>query len=219
MNIKQCITCSKPLSKRQKKYCSNACQQLYQYNAYIQNWLKESEQGTAYSNSLSSYIRKYLLEKVHYSCEQCGWNKKNPVTNNSPLEIHHIDGDYRNNNLYNLQVLCPNCHSLTSNYKALNQAEETRTRISNRKRHCADCGKEISSQAYYCKTCAAKRKITIKPLTREELKKAIREKPFTLIGKEQNVSDNAIRKWCKQYNLPTKKTQIKNYSDEEWKKI
>lgn len=194
MNIKQCITCGKPLSKRQKKYCSNACQQLYQYNAYIQNWLKESEQGTAYSNSLS-------------------------ITNNSPLEIHHIDGDYRNNNLYNLQVLCPNCHSLTSNYKALNQAEETRTRISNRKRHCADCGKEISSQAYYCKACAAKRKITIKPLTREELKKAIREKPFTLIGKEQNVSDNAIRKWCKQYNLPTKKTQIKNYSDEEWKKI
>ena len=31
-----------------------------------------------------------------------------------------------------------------------------------------------------------------------------------------SVSDNAIRKWCKNYNLPYKKTEIKNYTDEEW---
>lgn len=216
--MKQCINCGKPLSNYQKKYCSVQCDNDYRYKTYIDKWKKGEETGSC-STSLSNYIRRYMLEKANYSCEQCGWNKKNPITNKAPLEIHHIDGDYRNNTEHNLQVLCPNCHSLTSNYKALNRTGETRTRISNRKQYCADCGKEISPQAYYCRTCANKRKITVKPLSREELKKAIREKPFTLIGKEQNVSDNAIRKWCKQYNLPTKKTQIKKYSDEGWEKI
>ena len=58
-----------------------------------------------------------------------------------------------------------------------------------------------------------------KPLTREELKEKIRILPFTQIAKEQNVSDNAIRKWCISYNLPSKKKDINSYSDEDWKKI
>jgi uncharacterized protein YjcR len=64
-----------------------------------------------------------------------------------------------------------------------------------------------------------KKRITIKPVTREELKQLIRTTPFTKIGEKYNVSDNAIRKWCIQYNLPTKKTEIKKYSNEEWEKI
>lgn len=47
----------------------------------------------------------------------------------------------------------------------------------------------------------------------------IRSKPFTTLAKEFGVSDNAIRKWCKSENLPYKKTEIKNYSDEEWRLI
>lgn len=41
----------------------------------------------------------------------------------------------------------------------------------------------------------------------------------TQIGQMYNVSDNAIRKWCKIENLPSKKADIKSYSDEEWFKI
>ena len=33
------------------------------------------------------------------------------------------------------------------------------------------------------------------------------------------VSDNAIRKWCKVENLPSKKSDILVYSDEQWTKI
>ena len=53
----------------------------------------------------------------------------------------------------------------------------------------------------------------------EELKQLIRTTPFTTIAKSVNVSDNAIRKWCKQYNLPIKKRDINNYTDEEWELI
>lgn len=37
-----------------------------------------------------------------------------------PLELHHIDGDRFNNQLENLQILCPNCHSLTPNHSKKN---------------------------------------------------------------------------------------------------
>lgn len=42
-------------------------------------------------------------------------------TNSIPLEVHHIDGDCTNSFEENLQLLCPNCHSLTDNFGSLNK--------------------------------------------------------------------------------------------------
>lgn len=47
----------------------------------------------------------------------------------------------------------------------------------------------------------------------------IRNKSFCEIGREYNVSDNAIRKWCITYNLPSKRYLINSYSDQEWKEL
>lgn len=58
-------------------------------------------------------FRLGLKEK---KCECCGitdsWMGK-PIS----LELHHVDGNNRNNDLSNLQILCPNCHSQTPNYR------------------------------------------------------------------------------------------------------
>ena len=60
--------------------------------------------------------------KLHNNkCEKCGWGEVNETTGNVPLEVHHIDGDCTNNSEDNLQLLCPNCHSLTANHGSLNK--------------------------------------------------------------------------------------------------
>jgi hypothetical protein len=48
-------------------------------------------------------------------CESCG--RARWMGQCIPLEIHHKDGDRTNNSLHNIELLCPNCHALTGNYR------------------------------------------------------------------------------------------------------
>lgn len=86
---------------------------------------------------------------------------------------------------------------------------------------CIDCKKPISNNGTRCLSCAAKlqpRKVENRP-NREELKNLIRTTPFIKIGEQFGVSDNTIRKWCVGYSLPKKVSDIKAYSDEDWKNV
>lgn len=64
---------------------------------------------------VASVKREYISRILGFAhCEQCGivkWNNKD-IT----FELHHKDGNYKNNNLDNLILLCPNCHSQTDNF-------------------------------------------------------------------------------------------------------
>lgn len=63
----------------------------------------------------------YRLIKEGYKerkCEKCGnthWLGM-PIV----LELHHIDGNNTNHRFDNLQLLCPNCHAMTDNFKSKN---------------------------------------------------------------------------------------------------
>jgi len=50
-----------------------------------------------------------------YICGLSDW-----LGNKISLETHHIDGNNKNNTINNLQILCPNCHSQTNNYRGKN---------------------------------------------------------------------------------------------------
>lgn len=87
------------------------------------------------------------------------------------------------------------------------------------KYYCVDCGVEIKTNAERCVDCAHKAQRRCERPTRDRLKTLIRENSFVFIGKKYGVSDNAVKKWCKLYNLPAKKSEIKQFSNEEWNRI
>ena len=59
---------------------------------------------------------RLLAEGIkEHCCEQCKRTKWQGDL--IPLELHHKDGDRTNNTLENIELLCPNCHSLTDNYR------------------------------------------------------------------------------------------------------
>jgi 5-methylcytosine-specific restriction endonuclease McrA len=50
-----------------------------------------------------------------YECALCGLDgtwRGDPLR----LEVDHVDGDYHNNEAWNLRFLCPNCHTQTDNF-------------------------------------------------------------------------------------------------------
>ena len=88
-------------------------------------------------------------------------------------------------------------------------------------RKCSNCGIKISrfSKTGLCPSCAQLKRRIIERPNREELKKLIRELPFTKIAEKYNCSDNTIRKWCDKENLPRKKSEIDKYTNEQWENI
>lgn len=85
-----------------------------------------------------------------------------------------------------------------------------------RNTNCVDCGKEITPGATRCVNCANKAQRNVKRPPRELLKDLVRTKSFIEIGKMYGVTDNSIKKWCVSEGIPSKKKDIKTYSDEDW---
>ncbi len=114
-----CLFCGKPT--KGKDFCSQDCYVKYNQDEWIKSWKDGKETGLRGKYAISYRIKQYLFNKYNCSCQRCGWGEKNIYTNTIPLEVHHIDGNYMNNNEDNLELLCPNCHSLTETAKSHNK--------------------------------------------------------------------------------------------------
>ena len=87
------------------------------------------------------------------------------------------------------------------------------------KNYCIFCGKEISKNSTCCKDCVTFKMRKYNRPPREELKKNIREKTQTEVASIYGVSRSTISRWSLAMNLPSSKTKIDSYTDEEWEKI
>lgn len=84
----------------------------------VQKQLKEAfiENSKASNESINNYLTNYLYwPKVCSNCGLSEWQGR-PV----PLELHHKNGNSRDNRLENLEYLCLNCHAITSNFRGKN---------------------------------------------------------------------------------------------------
>lgn len=78
-------------------------------------------------SSFQSYKLKLRLFRENLKdkkCECCG--RTEWLGQEIPLEVHHVNGDNKDNRLENLSILCPNCHALTDSYRGKNNKSATR---------------------------------------------------------------------------------------------
>lgn len=160
------------------------------------------------STATQPTLRRWFTkgEYVPYQCDCCGiseWQGKELA-----LQLDHKNGDNHDNRLENLHWLCPNCHSQTDTFcgKHLKKNHATEKGIVKElpKKYCIDCGKEITQAATRCPECAALQRREVDRPSKEELQQILIDNKgnFTAVGKMFGLGDNAIRKWCKQYDLP-----------------
>lgn len=107
----KCHTCSKEIeiwtssAKRSKSgfnFCSKSCATSYN------NTLKVGENHPGFVSGVSSsYYRKLAFSTYPNKCNRCSYSEFIEV-----LQIHHKDHDRTNNDISNLEILCPTCHQV-----------------------------------------------------------------------------------------------------------
>lgn len=97
--------------KNHKQYMNNNVKNL---SVKKQKTIDDLKCGTIMHNRA---LRRIILENnlLSYCCALCG---QSDIHNGLPLtlQLDHIDGDNKNNNIDNLRFLCPNCHTQTPTY-------------------------------------------------------------------------------------------------------
>lgn len=177
---------------------------------YLPNHPNASKKGTI-------YLHTYIMSK-HIG---------RPLTKDEC--IHHIDGNRLNNEIENLMLFATNSDHVTYHRALQDGSDYILKRIGyvhycmilHPKHHgniCPVCGGLKSNMGKLCLQCYKKQQHEHIP-SRKELKTLIRQYTFTDIGKRYGVSDNAIRKWCKYYNLPFRSREIKCFSNKEWNNV
>ena len=161
-----------------------------------------------YPPNLVTLKNKLVREGIKENkCECCGletWLGL-PVS----FHLHHVDGNRRNNNIENILVLCPLCHSQTENYAGRKKGNKTKTAPKVVKiktvvicEHCKrsfiqtkEHQKYCSSDCYHKGSFGGDRKTTRKfDVPIDDFRKLLVEKSMEEIGRMFGVSGNAIKK-------------------------
>lgn len=159
-NPKLCPECGKklPFERRRAKFCNSSCSAKYNNRGIVRNprkirYCECGKERLSDRKYCPDCAKKYMISPrvtleeaktdrtrkvivirlLGYQCGICGISEwmEAPIR----LELDHIDGNADNNNLDNLRVLCPNCHSQTDTYKGANAGKNSARQQMRRKRY------------------------------------------------------------------------------------
>ncbi len=163
----------------------------------------------------STYSRAHLKRRLFDVglklpvCEKCGqceiWRGRRMA-----LILDHINGVPNDHRLENLQILCPNCAATLDTHCG------NKNRLPRSPRMCLRCDREFfpnfHAQRYCSRQCGSRwdrsdrvrgvprpaaRRVSRPP--HPELLAEIERNGYSATGRKYGVSDNAIRKWVRQY--------------------
>jgi HNH endonuclease len=120
--------CGRTINANAIKFCSVACQHEFSFETRS----RLLEAGGYSVLQANKFLRKYLIRQFGEQCSRCGWAERHSVTKKVPIEVEHIDGNWRNNRLDNVTLLCPNCHALTPTFRGLNRGRGRPHRVGGR---------------------------------------------------------------------------------------
>lgn len=177
--------------------------QSIKFNCYHSTLNTKGVNISLYTKEDIDYFATYFNNKVYIiPVEECQSRTKCLYLSDSNklLKNRNYASEYEISNFVKGNINIPD-NSIISNSN----------KLSVKQYYCKYCGIEVSYGKDCCSNCFHKHKRKVERPNKEELLNLIMIKSFSEIGRFYSVSDNTIRKWCKQYGLPyRKKDLIKN---------
>lgn len=119
--------------------------------------------------------------------------------------VHHLDENRTNNSPDNLLVLSSPMHVKLHAWLDKNTIipkPEYAERVAKGCIRCVICEKPIEHNEKYCsRTCQDFGRRVVERPSKETLAEEITQTSFVKLGQKYGVSDNAVRKWCKNYKI------------------
>jgi len=216
--IKKCTKCNK--NKHEKEFHYKKTENRYN------SWCKECVYE--FQRNRWQLLKLKAINLFQGKCSICGYNKNIAAMEFHHINPEYKEYSWTKmrllkwgeivEELKKCVLLCSNCHRELHNPKW--EIKETQQFIDDFKYDglldrdriqtfvkmspsgtCPICGEEVFGTKYCSIECSAKSKRKVLRPSKEELDNKINNMSFCAIGREYGVSDNAIRKWAKQYEL------------------